>query len=264
MKKLIKLIILTLVIINSYSIKAEENISPVFSLIEFDPWGMVIGSDSPSFTLYDNGLVIFITKKDDVYSYYSYFLDKNSMKELNSQLIPENLEDLEKDYTLFNWTDQPENLFYFNGKKIYVYGNLRNPIENPNTDDKEVTEIYEREIELWKNFPEELINTFKTATSYSHKNATEWFPEYIEVMFWPYEYAPEESIIWPGNWPDLNDKRTRKRSEDSYSVYLPSKYYNELIEILRTQNEKGAVEINNKKMAVSLRFPFPREELWLN
>ena len=91
-----------------------------------------------------------------------------------------------------------------------------------------------------------------------------WMPEFTEVMFWPYEYAPEESIVWPATWPDLKADTTKKRGEgDSYSVFLPSARYSELRKFIATRKEKGAVLINGKKMSISYRLPFPGESRWM-
>jgi hypothetical protein len=81
-------------------------------------------------------------------------------------------------------------------------------------------------------------------------------------MIWPYDYAPEPSIIWPSEWPGLQSERTIRRGE-SYSVYVPSADLDALRDFLRSRNERGAVEIDGAKWAVSLRTPFPGEESWM-
>jgi hypothetical protein len=77
-------------------------------------------------------------------------------------------------------------------------------------------------------------------------------------MIWAYDYAPEKSIVWPEKWPDINSNSTRKRG-DSYSIYLPYSEKGNYKEFIATRSEKGAVEINGKKWAVSTRIPFPHE-----
>ena len=81
-------------------------------------------------------------------------------------------------------------------------------------------------------------------------------------MIWPYEYAPEASIVWPKNWPGLHDVSTVKRG-DSYSIFVPSADYAAVRHFLDTEKEKGAVEIGGKKWAVSIRMPFPGERSWM-
>ena len=39
---------------------------PLFVFIEYDPWAMVIGSDSPSFVIYSDSSVIFLQSYEDV------------------------------------------------------------------------------------------------------------------------------------------------------------------------------------------------------
>ena len=94
-----------------------------------------------------------------------------------------------------------------------------------------------------------------------YSDSQEWTPHYLEVMVWPYEYAPDTSIVWPKDWPGLNSKRSFKR-EDSYSIFLDGSVLPELQKFLRKEKEKGAVEIDGKKWAVSFRSVFPSEPVW--
>src|SRR5687767_3175549 len=43
----------------SHTPDKEETIQPIVLLTIYNPWLMVIGSDAPTFALYDNGLVIY-------------------------------------------------------------------------------------------------------------------------------------------------------------------------------------------------------------
>ncbi|MBN2353572.1 MAG: hypothetical protein JXD23_13445 [Spirochaetales bacterium] len=89
-----------------------------------------------------------------------------------------------------------------------------------------------------------------------------WRPQYIEVMAWPYDYAPEESVFWPKDWPDLNSPYTVKRHEDSYSIYLEYDLLDDLVILLRSEKPKGAVVMNGKKFAVDYRLVFEGEPYW--
>lgn len=235
---------------------------PLFVLIEYDPWAMVIGSDNPTFALYVDGTVIF--KKEDKQGEHSYYSAKlASPDSLISRITLKRLASFKERYTISEWTDQPTNVFYFEEKRISVYGDLRRPpLLDPGLGSNH-KEIYSKEADQWRELPNELHEIFKTATTFDNPNAKRWLPEYIELMFWPYDYAPEASIFWPNAWPDLKDSKTVKRENNSYSVYLPSDNYTELMGFLKTQKQKGAIEINGKKMAVSFRFPFPNENRWM-
>jgi hypothetical protein len=75
-------------------------------------------------------------------------------------------------------------------------------------------------------------------------------------MVWDYSHSPEEPLEWPDRWPDLKNENTVDR-ESIYSIYLDSKYFSELNELLQQRKEKQAIEINGKKYSVSYRLPFP-------
>jgi hypothetical protein len=49
---------------------------------------------------------------------------------------------------------------------------------------------------------------------------------------------------------------------DSYSVFLDGSLLADLKSFLATRNQKGAVVIAGRKMAVSYRYTFPSERVW--
>ncbi len=235
---------------------------PVFALIEYNPWAMVIGADSPSFVLYEDGTVVFLRKEaDENYRYYTCSISSN--KSLMAEFLYEARHELQNDYTLADWTDQTTTLFFWKDKKVSVYGDILTPPRLEHQNLSIFSGIYERNLKLWKTCPVELRELLKKIRAFDNPKAKKWMPEKIEVMFWPYEYAPDESIVWPNTWPDLKDDNTKKRGKNSYSVYVSSEQYDELIKFLKKQKDKGAVLINGKKMAVSIRFPFPQEKQWM-
>lgn len=222
-----------------------EKDQPILVLVEKNPWLMAIGSDSPTFALYQSGKVIFWSRNE----YWSANLTSRELDNLKSDLkIDEAFAGAKPYYELSYKTDQTTQLFYtrVNGisKTVAVYGSFRN--EN-----------------LDVQPPLKLFHLFEKLVSFSPAAATAWQPEKFEVMIWPYEYAPDASIKWPANWPDISDVDTKKRREGSYSIFLPSSLAQQLSDFLKTRNERGAVEINGKKWSVATRTPFPAEEIWM-
>jgi hypothetical protein len=215
---------------------------PVLVLLETDPWAMVLGAESPRFALYGNGLAIYRTAD----GFRQILLDRKRASDLQNSVNVGALACLKEHYSTSNSTDQPsEYLLFGRGgrlSKVSVYGRIHS--------DGEPT-----------NLPASFVAAYDRLVKFEDSNARPWMPDFIEVMVWPYEYAPEPSIKWPSKWPGLADPTTVKR-RDAFSLYVPSKDYEELRAFLQTQHEKGAVEIGGKKWAVSLRFPFPQESSW--
>lgn len=216
---------------------------PVLVLVEVDPWLMVIGSDSPKFALYDDGLVIYRAGA----SYKQARLDAAQIKAIRDGVRVGALACHIGSYVASTASDQPEeSIFVGRGgglSGISVYGALKG--------DKAREKI-----------PAPIVEAFDRLSTYSNADAQDWLPANIEVMVWPYEYAPDQSIIWPTKWPGLNASGSVTRG-DGYSLFVPSSDYNELTDFLKTRRTKGAVEIGGKKWAVSLRFPFPQESSWM-
>jgi hypothetical protein len=233
---------------------------PIAVFIQSDPWAMVIGSDTPRVAIYENGDVIFAKKVNDRFAYHHVTLDKNELAKVREQFKPViALKALKPGYNIRpNVTDQPEAAFYFrDGERevaTSVYGLMAAGTKLPAF--TEFPKGPEATVP-----PDELLKLHKWLCELDYPNSKEWTPKYVEVMLWDYSYAPEPSIQWPKDWPTLKSDRTIKRG-DSYSIFLDGSLLAKLREFLATQKEKGAVEIEGKKMAASYRFTFPGERAW--
>jgi len=216
---------------------------PVLVLVEADPWLMVMGSDSPRFALYDDGLLIFRTSG----GYKQVRLDAAQAKVMRDSVGFGALACHVGFYKVSDSTDEPtENFFVGRGgrlSRISVYGDLKGG-------------------EGRRKVAGPVVAAYDRLSAYSNSNAQDWLPSNIEVMVWPYDYAPERSIVWPKKWPGLHSSGTVRRG-NGYSLFVPSADYKELVAFLKTQRNEGAVEIEGKKWAVSLRFPFPQESSWM-
>lgn len=223
--------------------RASAQPAPVIVLLTSNPWLDVIGSDSPSFALYEDGTVIYRTKS----GFKSAKLEGAELDAMRREYAAPGLAALSGAYEADFATDQPDNDLLIYGAEhpffISIYGSLNRP-------------------EVAQRLPDTLRSAYARLSAFDLPNATDWLPEKIEVVIWPYDYAPEESIKWPPEWPALGDPATRKRG-DSYSIFLSSTELDRLRAFLATRKAKGAVEIAGKKWAVSFRMPFPHEQLWI-
>jgi hypothetical protein len=211
---------------------------PVIVYIETDPWAMVIGSDSPRLVLYDDGMVIY--RSDG--GYQSVTLTPADSAALAAKV---NLAGI-KEYTDYtSVTDQPSSIIIdFRTKQAAVaYGATSRHRTRGDRGDK-------------------LLTMITLLREYENPEAKAWEPEAIEVMIWPYEYAPEASIIWPETWPGLDHPATVQRG-DSYSLFVPISEKEALLTFLETRKPRGAVKIGGRKWAVSLRTPLPGEARWM-
>jgi hypothetical protein len=228
---------------------------PVAVFTEFNPWLMVIGSDTPRVVVYENGDVIFAKKAGDTYAYHSVKLAPAELTALEARwqsvfahTPPPN------GYEMSYATDQATAAFYLrNGDKTFrtsIYGwscrgrtpapaNLK-PEERP---------------------PAALADLHKALCTLDYANSHEWVPKYVEVMLWDYSYAPNASIVWPNAWPGLDSPRALKRG-DAWSIFLDGSKLPELRAFLAQQRDKGAVELGGKKWAADFRYTFPSEPMW--
>lgn len=223
--------------------RASPTPHPLIVMLTSNPWLMVIGSDSPTFALYSDGSAIFQTKTGLV----STKLDQTQQADLVRAFVNPDLAAIAGGYDAADVTDQPDNRLLVYGNKvpfyISVYGSLG---------DKSVR----------AKLPTAITEAFDKLRNFQDSKARAWLPDKVEVMVWPYEYAPDRSIVWPQRWPHLKDATTRKRG-DSYSIFVPSAELPALTAFLASKKEKAAVEIDGKKFAASVRLPFPHESLWM-
>ena len=231
----------------------EKGAKPLFVQIEYNPWAMVIGADTPTFALYDNRTVVYWKKEGRAGKYLSATLTDSEMSQVLEKINPQQFDSLEKRYEPARGiTDQPESLMVLRKedgsyKAVYVYGSIRRKDDGTYP----------------KGVPDLLGDVYQFVTTYDNAKASEWLPDRIEVMIWPYGYAPDKDLVWPKGWPDLSDPGTVKNG-DLYSIYLRKALFEELKAFLAQRRERQAVRLSGKKWAVDVRLPFPDEQIWQN
>lgn len=223
--------------------RASSTPSPLIVLRSTDPWKTVIGSDSPAFALYSDGTVLF-RRKDD---YGAVKLNPTELNVLREAFSSSELTALSGGYEATDWTDQPDNDLLLYDRKVPLYITVYGSLDD---------------VQVRAKLSDTILEAFDRLRNFSAPSAQPWMPGKVEVMVWPYEHAPERSIIWPKRWPALTSPTTRKRG-DSYSIFVPSSELPALRSFFAAQREKGAVEIDGKKWSASIRLPFPHEELWM-
>ena len=232
--------------------QSENQVKPSFVLVEYNPWAMVIGADAPTFALYDDGTLIYWKRADRDGKYVFVRLAAYEMTEILKKLHPDAFDSLNNHYEpAAGITDQPTYLMAVQRpdgsyKGVSIYGSLRSD------------GLFLRA----KQVPQVLIDTFQFVSGYDNPNAEGWLPDFIEVMIWPYEYAPDKNLAWPKGWPTLSDSKTIQRG-DMYSLFVEKSRYGNLVTFLSKRREKQAVQIDGKKWAISIRFPFPNESIWI-
>jgi len=223
--------------------KANEPV-PILVLLESDPWASVIGSDSPAFALYEDGTIIRRTAT----GFGTTRLTRTELERFLAGLDLAAIAPLYGRYRAADASDQPEHsLLVYRGEEpvfVSVYGSLEQD-------------------DVRSSIPNAIVAVYDKLSAFEHSPSRDWLPETIEVMIWPKKYAPGPSIRWPEGWPALNDPHTVARGDDSFSIFLPSTRLAELRAFLERRSAKGAIEIDGRKWAAGIRFPFPQENLWM-
>jgi len=233
---------------------------PIAVLIKTDPWLMVIGSDTPMVAIYDDGQFIYLREgRDKRPAFFHKSLSADELAAIRKRIFAfGEYAKMKRSYVLTHASDQPDTRIYLDldGQTFVasVYGLGASGTKLPGRSSLGGKEAPEA-------LPKEMRDLIAYLASLDFADSKPWEPPYVEVMIWNYDYAPDESIHWPKEWPGLESPNTLKRG-DAYSIFLQGKQLPELRGFLRTKKEKGAVEIGGKKWAVSFRYAFPSEPVW--
>jgi hypothetical protein len=220
----------------------DEEAEPLLMLTIYDPWRMVIGSDSPTFVVYATGQVIMtrVNANDEV-EYLSVVLDEDELADLLAQLDIEAFADLDEYYDIALMTDQPTQSFVVateDGlKRVTVYGSLM---------DSEVRDAA----------PEAVVDAYDFIASYENADAEPWLPTHFEVIVWPWDTS--DAVDWPEDFPQLDSPFAVERSEVT-SLYVEMDEYERFIELVRGES---ALRLDGDTYAFSVRMPFPHEVVW--
>lgn len=210
MKTVYLLLLSSLLSINAIGQRFDSKYGkPLITLVERNPWLMVVGSDVPSFAAYENGQIIFFKRSKN--KVIGPFETRLSPQQLSSFIAGLKLDSLRKlpAYTVaFEATDQANNTLTINLDSLFirtVYGGLNDNFTPAR-----------------RNSPKIFLNVYDKLVRYQNPAAKAWIPDTIEIMVRDYSYSPLKPMKWPTGWPDIKDKGTINRNSNSYSIFLPS------------------------------------------
>ena len=261
--KLALVLISTAIALQSTTVHSQETTSsqarrPVITLKESTRMRRVnksiwsLNSLNPVFVLYDDGLVIFKKDKAQV-EYSSVDLGPQEMKTLMEKFKIDEFLKLDNSYSTNNEFNQPVNFIkYWQGskvKKVRVIGTIRD-------DEKDRS-----------NSPKAFLHLFDQVISFKHKNAHTWVPYKLKISLYPQTNSQGEPVLWPSDWPDLNHKTTKKRTDPdlshSYELYLDGIHKEKLEQMLSKLKTNQAVSINGKPWYIApVRYILPNEKMW--
>jgi len=238
---------------SSKILKGTRLPQPILALVHYGP--SISTFAEPIFALYDDGMVIYFKGSPHNGKYMVAKLTDDLMSKLLDKVSLQKLESLETFYDSSGGGDdlsehlmvrqRPDGTY----KRIVIYGPLGL-----------VRTRHGAKFQLLPPILREILEYLSTFDAWS---PSVWIPDYIEVIIWPYDYFTEEDVIWPKDWPDLNDSRTLTRG-DKHSLFIEKSKYKDLMSLLSSRRDGQGLRISGKAWAVTTRFPFPQEQIWLD
>ncbi len=236
--------------------------TPVLAMMELNPWLMVLGSDSATFVLYDDGRVIYRAHHADGSpgDYVTVTLKDEERRALLKDLDLGRLVALPPYTTVTNATDMPTTtlITFPTGKAraVSVYG-LLDPDQK-----HQVLGWTTMEGEPEPPAPSPVfLDLYRRLHGFSRPDATRWTPPVLEVMVWDYDYAPG-ARPWPAGWPDLTSAAAQPAEKAVGRIFVDGRDQDALLAFLRTLGEREAVLMNGKKFGIGVRPVVPGEDLW--
>jgi hypothetical protein len=235
---------------------------PVLAMMELNPWLMVIGSDSATFVLYEDGRVVYRSHAADGSpgDYFAVALKEAEQKALLAELDLARLGSLPQHTNASNSTDMPTTaLITFPAGKaraVSVYG-----VIDADQSHQVIATTTVAGSPAPPAVPPAFTDIYRRLHGFSRTNATPWTPEVIEVMVWDYNYAPS-TRPWPKGWPDLGSAAEKLSADAVGRVFVDGRDKEALMEFLHSLGEREAVLMNGKKMAISARIVLPGEQIW--
>jgi hypothetical protein len=245
MMKRLLLSLLCMALMVTGTAAAQPNVPrPLVILKQLDPWRMVIGSDAPTFVLYEDGTIIYRSvERGGELGFATVKVDDVETFMVETLKLTDTFFLLQDSYDHLLMTDQPSTtmtVYDYEGmkassKSVYVYGDLHSHQQA-----RDLT-------------PAAFLNPFDAITAFDSETAKAWTPEHFEVMVW--EYQTSDAVVWLSDFPGFDDPLTVQRDSVT-SLYVPFKDYDRFLKLVKDQN---AVKIDGKTYAFDVRIPLPHE-----
>lgn len=225
---------------------------PMAVVVEYDPWAMIIGADSPRVLLFPDGTLIRAERDKGKTTFSTSRLTADELSSVRTALgDAESFDKPAEEYNLApGVTDLPTvELVRYEAplsKRVQVYGMMTGFIRTPGFTRMASPEKADL-------LPSAFEKAHKVLTNLRPRHSVPWRPQYAEVMIWPYEHSPEEPLPWPKGWPSLDSKFAIRMGEESYSILLAGGEIQKLEQLLANLREKQAIAIGGKKWSVAWR-----------
>jgi hypothetical protein len=258
--------------------EAAKHAKPLLVLVEKNPWLAVLGTDAPTFVLYEDGEVLFETKpvrrgllrsqlENGDSQYSTVRLDEAARRAFVARALgetPSAFDSLEPSYRASHWTDEPTCTIHHwsagTHRAVSVYGDLRRRTrlvaEDPDPPPRETA-------------PASFVRAFDAIVGFKAEGAKPWSSESVVVMAWSFTWETDETpLAWPAGWPDLASPSARRIRDDYWWIPLGRDRLPRLQEILRGLVRRYGlivqpVRISGKDWWLDYRDSFPEEGQWM-
>jgi hypothetical protein len=221
-------------------------VKPSIVLIEYDTWAMVIGSDTPTFALYENGTVIFRSADRQQHIVKLAAIERAA---LVRDLGISEIAGLNDGYRASYASDQPTNrvcVWTPTRKCVGVYGSLRSRSRTfPGEPKNAVPMAFQR--------------AFDRMIAFSLPSAKRWVPPQLEIMIQP--LSADTKVEWPQTWGAA--QLTKHGGTDE--IFLDGRFEDELRALFeKYRGQRWVLVIGGSTWAVSgVRTPLPGEAAWM-
>lgn len=219
---------------------------PLIQLVERNPWLMVIGSDVPTFVLYEDGLVIFRKGDERRGEHMRADLGRAGAAALAGDIARSGFFDLPRSTSVAHATDQPT-------VQVLVRDGLRWHLASVYGIGRDGKALHGNE-EAAPAF----TRTYRRLVTFDAPKAAPWNPEQIEVMLGDFSYAGS-SVPWPSAIPRPKAP-IQAPANGVFKHFIDGKYEDDVRALQAKARDTTAVEIDGHKWSFGYRRCVPEEE----
>jgi hypothetical protein len=219
---------------------------PLFVLVERNPWLMVIGSDTPTVVLYEDGLAIYQQMNGDHAEAMKGHMAPAAARAFVDGAVQAGFLELPLHTMLSRGHDLPTvEILLRSGTAWHLasaYGMRRNGPASDGLSDREA--------------PRALATVYEKALAIGIPGAQPWKADEIEVMLWDFSHA-RSAVEWPAGVPKPPPD---VKAHGVYHHFLDGKYEPLVSGFLLSKDRKTAVMLNGTMWSMGLRPRVPEEE----
>ncbi len=227
-----------------------ETHRPLLAMWERDPWLMVLGSEVPSFVLYEDGLVVF--RRDDAREtrYLVAEIGAPRARSIVDRVLARGFERLPLGSSLVDGTDQPSVDIVVRAADggwlgSWVHGLGRDGLRSSGC-------------ALSAMAPAPFLATHRELLRFRDPSERPWEPDRVEVLLWEFASPRTDQLEWPADVPRPPSPLVAPEGRP-YRHAVEGRHEARLLALQRSLGNARAIRLDGRRWTVNVRRLVPAD-----